>query len=151
MAATPDTPDYEVAATYFIPESTRDNYLQMARDTAAESGGTSKAAMAKLAKDFASKHEVDPTGGWQYLAEWAKTADPDESVGPSSLALATARAVEGARRDPDSFLQGNSQVLEAATEEKIARDQAPVNQASDTGTVANPKPTVAKGPTQSGV
>lgn len=114
----------KVDPTYFIPQATQDNYLQMARDAAKAADITPKAAMGKLAADFKNRHETDPTAGWDHLAAWAKTVDPADTEGPSGLALAQARAVESARRDPQQSLIGDQAVVAEAVKAVEAADAA---------------------------
>lgn len=137
----------KIDPSFFIPQGTRDNYLQIARDAAAATGGSPKDAMGKLADDFEKRHEADPVAGWDHLAEWAKDADPGESTGPSALALAQAKAVESARRDPSTALQGDQAVVAEAVKALDARAATTgVGNDPSTGVVANPGPVPVENP-----
>ena len=133
----------QVSPTFFIPESTRDNYLQIARDAAAATGKSAKECLVELAEDFERRHAGDPTGGYDHLAAWATTADPDAAAGPSALALATPRAVQPARRDPGYGLTGQPQVVAVAVETIQAEPATAVggiDTDASTGVVPNPGP-----------
>jgi len=133
----------KVDPTYFIPEATRENYVQIARDAAKAAGITAKAAMGKLAADFKDRHDTDPVGGWDHLAEWAKTVDPDETGSPTGLALAQARAIESARRDPQQALIGDQAVVAEAVKAVEAREAA-TGPAAVEGLVPNTGPVAPK-------
>ncbi|SDG95387.1 hypothetical protein [Klenkia brasiliensis] len=133
----------KVDPTFFIPQATQDNYLQIARDAAKAADITPKQAMRKLADDFTARHDDDPVGGWDHLSEWAKTVDPDETTGPSGLALAQARAVESARRDPQQALIGDQAVVAEAVKAVEAAD-ANAGPAAVDGLTPNTGPVVPK-------
>lgn len=128
-----------LAPEHYIPQSVRDNYAAIARDAAAARGGTAKGAMRELAKDFASRHREDPTAGWDHLAVWAKTFDPEAQAGPSPLELAASRAVESARRDPANALTAVALAQTVAEETLKAAGEAPATPVDpSTGVVPNP-------------
>lgn len=129
----------------FVPPGTRDNYLQIVRDAAATNGSDPKAELAKLADSFRDQHKSDPTGGWDHLAAWADQADPSEGQQPDPVAVAKAKAIESARRDPGTALAGDPDVAAAAVESLAARaeDERPD---SSTGVVPNPGPLVVDVP-----
>lgn len=127
----------------FVPEQTRENYRQIARDIARTEGTTPKAGLAKLAKGFEEQHERDPLGGWDHLAEWAKAeGDPGDGVAPGGEAYEIARAVESAKREPKLAYQSHPDALAAAKEAVETVDSgvlgAPVK--PDEGIVPNSGP-----------
>lgn len=144
---TSTTSTEKIDPTFFIPQGTQDNYLQIARDAAAATGGSAKDAMGKLAANFEQQHERDPIAGWDHLADWAKTVDPDEATGPSALALAQAKAIESARRDPHTALQGDQAVVAEAVK-ALQAETATTGVGNDptSGVVANPGPIPVENP-----
>lgn len=124
----------------FVPDSTRENYLEMARDIAATEGCTGAEALEKLAKGFDTQHEADPAAGWGHLADWARSVgDPGDGAAGDLSAQETARAVESARRDPREALRGSDEAVKAA-EEELARRGVPQQLANADGVIPNTGP-----------
>lgn len=128
-------------AEHFIPQATRDNYDQIARDRAAAAGTKPKTEMGKLAKEWTEQHKADPQAGYNHLAEWAKDRDPGDGVGDHGLAAAKSRAIESVRRDPLAQVGGfadDPDVQKALKERYEVDDASDVD--PDSGTIPNPGP-----------
>ena len=117
----------------YLPQSTRDNYAALARETAERNGTAPKVEMQNLAKTFATNHKNDPTAGWEHLAAWAKDFDPTEGSGLDAANFALSRAVETARRDPTSVLQAHSAVVETGIAALKGEDGSPAVSANTQG------------------
>ena len=137
--ATDANRDYE----QFVPQSTRDNYAQMARDAAAINGTSPTSELRSMAGSFEGQHKADPTGGWDHLAAWARQADANEGQAPDPVAVARAKAVESARRDPKPALLAADPEVAAAAVEALEAQAAASNTASidnGSGVVPNTGP-----------
>ena len=85
----------------FVPDATKDNYASAARMAARQNGTTVGEEWAALIANFEAQHEADGAAGWNHLAAWAKTADP-ETIGLAAdpAELRKARALASAIQDP---------------------------------------------------
>jgi hypothetical protein len=120
----------EVAPSWFVPQSTQDNYAQIARDRAAVTGVEPRAVMQELADQWEQLHERQPLDGYDHLAAWARDFDPAAGQGPTGLAVLQARALESARRDPYQAVIGDQSLVEQAVTSQHAADEAAISAGS---------------------
>jgi hypothetical protein len=85
----------------FVPDSTKDNYADAARMAAKANGTTVAEEWASIVAQFEANHERDGAAGWNHLAAWAKSVDP-ETVGgtPDPTQVRKARQLASAIQDP---------------------------------------------------
>lgn len=117
-------PDDAIDPAYFIPQATRDNYAQIARDQAAIRGVEPKQIMGELAGQFEELHGRQPLDGYDHLAAWARDFDPAAGGGPTGLQVLTARALESARRDPYQAVTGDQALVEQGVATQRAADES---------------------------
>jgi hypothetical protein len=124
QASTTALTDDAVAPSYFVPQATRDNYAQIARDQAAIRGVEPRAVMGELADGFEAQHARNPLDGYDHLAAWARDFDPALTDRPSGLAVLQARVIESARRDPYQAVIGDQAAVEQGVTAQRAYDEA---------------------------
>ena len=112
-----------VAPEFFIPQGTRDNYAQIARDQAAIRGVEPKQVMGELADQWEQLHEKQPLDGYDHLAAWGRDFDLAAGQGPSGLAVLQARVLESARRDPQQAVVGDQALVEQGVAAQKAADE----------------------------
>jgi hypothetical protein len=144
-ASTTALADDVIAPTHFIPQATRDNYAQIARDQARVRGTEPKQVMQELAGQFEQLHQRQPLDGYDHLAAWAADFDPAESDSPSGLAVLQARALESARRDPYQAVIGDQALVEQGVAAQRALDEGTIGvtqapSVGDAGLLPNPGP-----------
>jgi len=90
-----------VDPSLFVPDSTKDNYADAARMAAKANGTTVAEEWASIVAQFEANHERDGAAGWNHLAAWAKSVDP-ETVGgtPDPTQVRKARQLASAIQDP---------------------------------------------------
>src|SRR5438128_947391 len=92
----------DIDPTLLIEAGTRDNYIQLAKETA-ETNCTSVAhEWANLLKSWDNQHQGDGLAGWDRLAAWGRTVDPTALGGNTidPMELLKVRAIESEKRDP---------------------------------------------------
>ncbi|GAA4358437.1 hypothetical protein [Angustibacter luteus] len=125
---------------HFVPEATRENYDQIARDRASVTGNTPKQELAELRKQWLEQHKKDPQAGYNHLAEWAKGRDPGDGT-TDAASEAKSRAIESVRRDPLASVggfAGDPDVQKALKERYDAEGTEQVS--PSTGSIPNPGP-----------
>jgi hypothetical protein len=120
----------EVAPEWFVPQSTQDNYAQIARDRAAVTGVEPRQIMQELADQWEQLHERQPLDGYDHLAAWGRQFDPAAGQAPTGLAVLQARALESARRDPYQAVIGDQSLVEQAVTSQHAADEAAIGAAA---------------------
>jgi len=110
---------------YFVPQSTRDNYLTIIRDQAAVRGSSPDEVRDELVTQFALLHQRQPLDGYDHLSAWLASADLSALAGPTGMQVLVARSVESARRDPYQAVIGDQALVEVGvTSQTIADEQA---------------------------
>lgn len=112
-----------VAPDYFIPQATRDNYAQIARDQAAVQGREPREVMQEFADQWEQLHGRQPLDGYDHLAAWAREFDPAASAGPTGLAVLQARVIESARRDPYQAVIGDQAAVQVGIDAQRVQDE----------------------------
>jgi hypothetical protein len=107
----------------FVPQATRDNYAQLARDLAASRGVEPTQIMGELADQWEQLHTRQPLDGYDHLAAWARTFDPAVAGGPTGLQVLVARTLESARRDPQQAVVGDQALVEQGVAVQTFRDE----------------------------
>jgi hypothetical protein len=113
-----------IAPEWFIPQSTQDNYAQIARDQAAIRGVEPRAVLQEMAGSFEELHARQPLDGYDHLAAWARSFDPAAGSGPSGLAVLQARVIESARRDPYQAVIGDQAAVSEGVTAQRAYDES---------------------------
>jgi hypothetical protein len=135
-----------VAPEWFVPQSTQDNYAQIARDQAAIRGVEPRVVMQEMAGSWQELHQRQPLDGYDHLAAWARNFDPAAGTGPSGTAVLQARALESARRDPYQAVVGDQALVEQAVASQQQADAAAAGAAAApsvdpaSGALPNPGP-----------
>jgi hypothetical protein len=107
----------------FVPQATRENYAQIARDQATARGVEPRQIMGELADEWETLHTRQPLDGYDHLAAWARTFDPGAPTGTTGLQLLVARTTESARRDPQQSVVGDQALVEQAVAVQTFRDE----------------------------
>lgn len=97
---------------WFVPQSTRDNYMGIIRDQAQVRGVDPDTVRDELVEQFRTMHERQPLDGYDHLAGWFESADVSALSGPTGMQVLVARTLESARRDPQQAVQGDQALVE---------------------------------------
>jgi hypothetical protein len=92
-----------VDPTLLIPDHVRDNYVEKARIDAVQLGESLSERWGKQIAEFRAQHEGDGLAGWDHLANWAETVNPEQYAGtlnPDPYAVARMKALESEKREP---------------------------------------------------
>lgn len=107
----------------FVPEATRENYAQIARDQATARGVEPTQIMGELADEWEKLHQRQPLDGYDHLAAWGRSFDPGAPTGPTGLQIIVARTLESARRDPQQAIVGDQALVEQGVATQTFRDE----------------------------
>lgn len=94
--------DPAARAAMLIPDSTRANYIDEVKRAAVARGITADAARTELVKQWRARHDADPLGGWNVLADWLEGADLAALDPIDPAEAAKVRALESLKRDPQT-------------------------------------------------
>lgn len=122
----------------FIPQATRDNYAQIARDQATARGVEPSQVMGELADEWEQLHERQPLDGYDHLAAWGRSFDPGAATGPTGMQVLVARTLESARRDPQQAVVGDQALVEQGVAVQTFRDEQGAKQVTADTTVLLP-------------
>jgi len=90
-----------VDPSLFVPDATKDNYADAAKMAAKANGTTVAEEWAAIVAQFEANHQADGAAGWNHLAAWAKTADPETyGTAQDATELRKARELASAIQDP---------------------------------------------------
>lgn len=121
--------DKGVRAAMLVPDSTKTNYAEDIRRSAAIRDISVDEAKALRVKAWRASHDTDPLAGWDVLADWLEDDGTDLKGYLGDLTdpyeALKVRALESAKRDPGNPLAG---VLDTSDTE--VRDQIDAAQAS---------------------
>lgn len=107
----------------FVPQSTRDNYLQIIRDTAATRGQDPGDVRDELVEQFRGLHDRQPLDGYDHLGAWLQTADVGAGSGTTGMQELIGRTLESARRDPQQAVQGDQSLVEVGVARQLQADE----------------------------
>ena len=122
----------------FVPRATRDNYARLALDQAAARGVRPSQVMGELADEWERLHTRQPLDGYDHLAAWARSFDPEAPAGPSGMQVLLARTIESARRDPQQSVVADQAFVEQAVAVQTFRDEEGAKQVTTTTEVLLP-------------
>ena len=129
----------------FVPDSTKANYASAARMAAKANGTTMGEEWASIIAQFERNHEGDGAAGWNHLAAWAKSVDPETlGVEPDPTQVRKARQLASAIQDPAEAdeLADDGEAMEAvkhAHETNAARAESAPGSPAGTDPVAEPE------------
>ena len=139
QASTPALPQQDpIDPGTFVPEATRENYAQIARDQATARGVEPSQIMGELADEWERLHERQPLDGYDHLAAWGRTFDPGAATGPTGLQIIVARTLESARRDPQQAIVGDQALVEQGVATQTFRDEQGAKQVTTSTDVLLP-------------
>lgn len=125
--------DHLIDPELLIPPFHRDNYVLRARDVARQHGTSVAEEWAAQVEDFRVQHETDGLAGWDHLAAWADTVDPETyrvADDPDPVAVRRMRVLESEKREPTDV----AAVFDPAEQKRVAEEVAHARRTS-TGSV----------------
>jgi hypothetical protein len=108
---------------YFVPQGTRDNWIQIVVEQATVRGVDPDEVRGELVAQFVTLHERQPLDGYDHLAGWLERADLASAIGPTGLQILIARQLESARRNPSHSIVGDQALVETAVAAQVAADE----------------------------